>query len=867
MNSEVRLLFHELVDLSPGDRERVWRERQIAPEVRAEIESLLSFDSTKVECLTDCVSDAAEEVLRSANRGEPISCGPYRLIRLLGSGGMGAVYLAERSDGEIQHKVAVKLLHADAHRPAWRGRFLKERQLLASLNHPSIVHVIDAGHTDDGRPYLVMEYVEGTPIDVYAAGIEVRERLSLFLRVCDGVSHAHGHLIIHRDLKPANILVDASGQPKLLDFGIAKLLDETGDATQTVERLLTPNYASPEQVRGGSQTTATDVYSLGAVLYKLLTGRSPHESDTADASRLKASIPTDIDYVVAKALRQEPEERYASVEAFANDIRAFLDSKPVQARSGNAWYRTRKFLRRYWLPVVAAALVIVSLSGGLYVANRERAIAQRRFLQVRRLANQFFALDKTIQTLPGATEARHQIVSTSMAYLEALGAEARDDRELALEIGTAYLQVARVQGVPSGSNLGDFEEADKTLAKAERVVDSVLRAEPKNRRALRTSAEIAHDRMILATGTGAEPVLTQVHKLTGRLEALLATGNASSDDVTMAARLLLNVAQAHNNLRLFDDAIHYERLAVETSRPVPTARLYQVRGLTLLASSLRQKGDLEGALQAIGQARPLAESATYPSEMQRSYALQEVLLAEGVILGSEDGVDLGRPEAAIPPLRESFDLMEQLAIKDSKDSTSRYREVNSGTNLAFNLAQREPASALAIYDQYLLRLREVRDSLNRQINEALCLAASSHVLLRLHRLPEAKQRIDAAFVRLREAGLYPAEHVDIKGAAQSSLRAMAEYQEALGQRERAAASYQELLDRVMASKPEPRNDLAHANILTRLYAALSNLYRRTGRPGKAEVLETSRLELWQDWDRKLPNNSLIRRQLAAASLR
>jgi tetratricopeptide (TPR) repeat protein len=860
MNSEVRLLFHELVDLSPGDRERFWRERQIAPEVRAEIESLLSFDSTKVECLTDCVSDAAEEVLRSADGPKPDSCGPYRLMRLLGSGGMGAVYLAERSDGEIQQRVAVKLLRADAHRPAWRARFLKERQLLASLHHPSIVHVIDAGHTDDGRPYLVMEYVEGTPIDVYAEGIEVRERLLLFLRVCDGVTHAHGHLIIHRDLKPANILVDASGQPKLLDFGIAKLLDETGDATQTVERFLTPNYASPEQVRGGSQTTATDVYSLGAVLYKMLTGRLPRETGTGDAS-----LPTDIDYVVGKALRQEPEERYASVEAFANDIRAFLDSKPVQARSGNAWYRTRKFLRRYWLPVVAAALVIVSLSGGLYVANRERAVAQRRFLQVRQLANQFFALDKTIQTLPGATAARHQIVSTSMAYLEALGAEARDDRDLALEIGTAYLQVARVQGVPSGSNLGDFEEADKTLAKAETVVDSVLRAEPKNRRALRTSAEIAHDRMILATGTGAEPVLAQVHRLTGRLEALLATGNANSDDVTLAARLLLNVAQAHNNLRLFDDAIHYERLAVETSRPVPTARLYQVRGLTLLASSLRQKGDLEGALQAIRQARPLVESATYPSEMQRIYALQEVLLAEGVILGSEDGVDLGRPEAAIPPLRESFDLMEQLAIKDSKDSTSRYREVNSGTNLAFNLAQREPASALAIYDQYLLRLQEVRDTLNRQLNEAWCLAASAHVLLRLHRLPEAKQRIDAAFVRLREAGQYPAEHVDIKGAAQSSLCAMAEYQEALGQRERAAVSYQELLDRVMASKPEPRNDLAHAIILTRLYAALSNLYRRTGRPGKAEPLETSRLELWQYWDRKLPNNSLIRRQLAAAS--
>lgn len=275
MNSEVRNLFHELVDLSPGERERLLAERRIGPELRAEVESLLSFDSTDVQCLTQCVSSAAGEVLQSEDGPEVSACGPYRLLRLLGSGGMGDVYLAERIDGEIQQKVAIKLLGAGGHRPVSRDRFLKERQFLASLNHPSIVHVIDAGHTTGGRPYLVMEYVEGVPIDVYAAAIEPRDRLTLFLRVCDGVSHAHQRLIIHRDLKPSNILVDASGQPKLLDFGIAKLMDETGDATRTIERVLTPNYASPEQLRGTTQTTATDVYSMGAVPYKMLTGRSP----------------------------------------------------------------------------------------------------------------------------------------------------------------------------------------------------------------------------------------------------------------------------------------------------------------------------------------------------------------------------------------------------------------------------------------------------------------------------------------------------------------------------------------------------------------------------------------------------------------
>src|SRR5438270_2953922 len=227
MNDLVRTLFRELADRPRSDREKLFAERQIAPELRAEVESLLSFDSESASPLTDCVSHTAEEMLRSGDHPEkPTYCGPYRLIRLLGSGGMGAVYLAERSDGEIQQKVAVKVLRAGADRPSWRDRFLRERQLLANLNHPFIARVIDAGHTGDSQPYLVMEYVDGVAIDTYAAALDLRGKLTLFLRVCDAVAHAHRQLIIHRDLKPSNILVYASGQPKLVDFGIAKMLDE-----------------------------------------------------------------------------------------------------------------------------------------------------------------------------------------------------------------------------------------------------------------------------------------------------------------------------------------------------------------------------------------------------------------------------------------------------------------------------------------------------------------------------------------------------------------------------------------------------------------------------------------------------------------
>src|SRR5579871_1007392 len=558
MNQDVRALFHELIDLSPDQRERILADRQIGPEVREEIESLLSFDSKNIQGITDCVADAAQQVLGSAKGQELGSCGPYRMVRLLGSGGMGTVYLGQRSDGEIQQKVAVKLLRADAHRPAWRDRFLRERQLLASLNHPSIVHVIDAGHTDDGLPYLVMEYVDGIPIDVYAAGIEVRERLALFLRVCAGVSHAHRHLIIHRDLKPSNILVDASGQPKLLDFGIAKLLDETGDATQTVERLFTPNYSSPEQLSGTIQTTATDVYSLGAVLYKLLTGRSPNELEAGSAqgvdgitgakeitapSRLNPSLPTDLDYVLKKALRKEPEERYASVEAFADDIRAFLESKPVQARSGNAWYRTRKFLRRYRVPVAATIVVIASLATGLYVANRERAIAQRRFADVRQLANKLFDIDAQVRTLPGSTKTRQLIVDTSLEYLRRLAVDVRSDPELTLEIGNAYLRVARVQGVPIASNLGQIDEANKNLRLADGLIRSVLVSQPWNRIALLRAAEVARDRMILADINGH----TDESKAFARESvAFLEKFNAQASDQADASAILqtyTNVAQ------------------------------------------------------------------------------------------------------------------------------------------------------------------------------------------------------------------------------------------------------------------------------------------------------------------------------------
>ena len=227
MGDDVQLLFREVADLSPREREQYFDHREVPSDLRAEVESLLRFDIPHAESLTGCVAETATRFLDSdTGPGEGSRCGPYELVHLLGRGGMGAVFLAKRTDGEVEQRVAIKFVRNSAEEPAFRDRFLRERQILASLSHPGIARLLDAGHTNGGRPYLVMEYIDGIPIDVYAEALDLRGKLQLFLLVCDAISYAHRNLVIHRDLKPSNILVEAGGQPKLLDFGIARILDE-----------------------------------------------------------------------------------------------------------------------------------------------------------------------------------------------------------------------------------------------------------------------------------------------------------------------------------------------------------------------------------------------------------------------------------------------------------------------------------------------------------------------------------------------------------------------------------------------------------------------------------------------------------------
>jgi non-specific serine/threonine protein kinase/serine/threonine-protein kinase len=439
----------------------------------------------------------------------PAAFGPYRVMRELGEGGMGVVYLGERDDGQFIRRVAIKRVGGLAPGSELRRRFREEREILARLDHPNIARLLDAGVDEAGVPYLVMEYIEGQIVTAFcdARRLSIRERLTLFLSVCGAVQHAHQNLVVHRDIKPANILVTENGTPKLLDFGIAKLLALDGAAASaTAHRAMTLDYASPEQVRGEVVTTASDVYSLGLLLYELLTGRQayslsaksvveaidfldgpavPSPSGVAPDDR-RPELAGDLDAIVLNAMARAKEDRYTTVAALAADVAAYLEQRPIAARAPSLAYVARKFARRNRAAVIAAAataLLMASAVGGVVwqarIAERERVRAEQRFAQVRQLANYvIYDLQDGVAKLAGATELRKAMVEKSLRYLDSMAVEAGGDTALLLEIAGAYHRLGDVLGNPGVANLGDRDGPISSYDKARAVYRSILTADP-----------------------------------------------------------------------------------------------------------------------------------------------------------------------------------------------------------------------------------------------------------------------------------------------------------------------------------------------------------------------------------------------------
>jgi serine/threonine-protein kinase len=469
--------------------------------LRALVDDLLRFDAAEkpgLEPLPAALLDEAGAGPAAVVSGER----SYRLLSELGRGGFGTVFLAERADGQYRQRVAIKRLNLGAFAsPTALVRLRQERQILARLAHPHIARLLDGGEMPDGAPFLVLEHIDGMPIDDYCdlQQLAVAERLRLFLAVCDAVEFAHRNLVVHRDLKPSNVLVDRSGQVKLLDFGIAKLLDPDEAPsmleTRRGEAPLTPRYASPEQVRGEAVTTATDVYSLGVLLYELLTGRSPYDEASGSAFALARAVcetdpprpstvpppgeaarrrrrrrrsgprvDADLDAVVLKAMRKEPAERYRSAGALAEDVERFLAGLPVLARKGSASYRFGKLVRRHKLAFAgAAALVLVvvgfSLSLALQLAEteRQRAVAERQrdaAEKVGRFLAETFRLADPLAR-EGKELSAKQLLDRGAARIEAeLGDQPEIKARLLLTMGRAY------------NDLGWFTDAERLLTAA-----------------------------------------------------------------------------------------------------------------------------------------------------------------------------------------------------------------------------------------------------------------------------------------------------------------------------------------------------------------------------------------------------------------
>ncbi|MET0645533.1 MAG: protein kinase [Pyrinomonadaceae bacterium] len=697
------------------------------PALRAEVEALLGYRERVKGFIEVPALPLAAGLLAGAGgdedglRGQQI--GPYRIVREVGRGGMGTVYLAERADGEFEQEVALKVVRRSFADSELARRFRQERQILASLNHPNIARLLDGGVSSDGEPYLAMEYIEGVRVDEYcdARGLPTATRLRLFLEVCRGVSYAHQHLVVHRDIKPSNILVTKEGVPKLLDFGIAKLLDpeRAGEHTRTELRAFTPDYASPEQVGGGQITTASDVYSLGVLLRDLLRGagrsrearRVPGgwRSETPGRKTAAAGRATDgegedreaqtrprrfaageLENIVAMARREDPARRYSSAGQLAEDIQRYLDGRPVRARKDSFTYRASKFVRRNVVGVSAAALVLLSLVGGVIatvwqarrateqaaVARTERDRAERRFADVRRLSNAFlFEIAPKIERLEGSTEAREALVTRALEYLDSLARESGDDPQLQSELAAAYEKVGDLQGAPRRANLGDFSGAIASYEKARDVRQRLLERSPadfeQRRRLAAVLAALGYVRWWTSDVSGS---LADSARALEIYERLVAERPGSGELRVAAAEALLDLATTTYFNEQLDEAhplvlkalASLESLARDEPANVEAGMLlsrgYTLQGSILFWNTKEQEADAE-MTKAIALSESLA--AAHPHDG----VLKQSLLAN--YLQASQIYQKGDPARSVAILTRALKVAEESVAADAANTQAR----------------------------------------------------------------------------------------------------------------------------------------------------------------------------------------------------
>jgi len=663
--------------------------------------------------------------------------GAYRLISPIGEGGMGTVWLAERSDGRFERRVAVKFLSIALTGRIGQERFRREGRILGALEHPHIAELADAGVSETGQPYLVLEYVDGEPIDAYCErrNLGVHARVALFLDVLTAVAHAHANLIVHRDIKPSNVLVRNDGQVKLLDFGIAKLIapDGRSDATLTGEAAaMTPLYAAPEQLKGETVTTATDVYTLGVLLHQLLVerhpaGRGPHSpadlirtivetesprmSDAVGITdKLRRQLRGDLDTIVARALKKNPVERYASVTAMAEDLRRHLTNEPIRARPDTLTYRAGKFVRRNRLAVTGVTLASAALLLTTGVAVRKGIEARNRFDQVRKMAHTFlFDFHDELDRVAGTTKAKEMLVSTAREYLDNLARSAGNDRGLLRELAESYERLAEVQGGSSSANLNQRNAALENRRRAVEI-----------RRRLAGQDQGEDAKLVSLLGS-----VTDNLRNLGRLDEALVSGGeaveAGEDLLTGASSELgVNVGSAHVMLgrvlqdlgRLAEAESQFdagEKLILAGSGGKITEKLVATR--VDRADTLHALGRLAEAVEVLEQLerdneRLVADAVPGTALMRAKRSRQVTWASLGMVYDNPLAPSLDQPERALfyrDKLRKGW---QDLIAADLNNDSARADLAVCDSETSVTLLKLDPpkavemaASALAMFER------------------------------------------------------------------------------------------------------------------------------------------------------------------------
>ena len=738
-------IFHSARELEPGQRTAFLEESCGNDlELRREIDALLKSAGDADGFIDNTPAALAAEAFGGTEMPSAIgrTVGQYKLIERIGVGGMGEVYLAERADQQFKMQVAIKLIKRGMDTESVLRRFQHERQILASLEHPNIARLLDGGTTAEGLPYFVMEYIKGKRIDRYAEehGLSISDRLALFRQVCGAVSYAHQHLVVHRDLKPSNILVTPEGAPKLLDFGIAKITQaDDADAatlpTITAVPLLTPEYASPEQFEGAPTTTLSDVYSLGAVLYELLSGRPPHRAGTRsrqavahlDGTEIEkpsaavtgaenaSQLRGDLDNIVMMAMRTETARRYRSVEQFSEDIRRHLAGRPVIARPDTLSYRGSKFVRRNKVALSAALLVVLSLVGGMIAtawqarratleeqrARAQQARAERRFNDVRKLANSvLFDYHDAIIPLPGSTKVREQLLNGTVTYLDSLATEAHDDPALQRELAAAYERVGDVRGGRRSGSLGDMAGAADSYTKALRIREALVALKPDDRQARRELAGAHNDLGICLAETDLKRGIEHLEKARALLLTLAreqpgdaGLKKALADTLVPLGDALLQAGDLNGALEQFRAAISSADELVK-SQPNQKVQPVQLMVQLRLAKALwRQQEDIAAARAANDRAVALAKALIEAEPAQPHYR-------QGLVAVYVQGAEMWRdsdPTAGLEHYRRAAEALEELLKADPANQATERGLIELYIDMAHLLARLDDNSQALLY--------------------------------------------------------------------------------------------------------------------------------------------------------------------------